>query len=767
MNNIDKNDEFIDLSEIVSAFKKHWKWFPVAVFVCLAAAFVYLKMATPIYDISTKIFIKNDNSAGSLNSTMASLTGLDLMPSKDEVEDKIEVIKSMTISEQMVRELKLYINYIDKSGFRAREMYGKDSPLAVGCEAALPDTITIPLLIEIEKPKGGNTAVRLLVKKKNIASYSIEKFPALLETPYGKLLFTPNGTLPDSYEYAVAISDISHTAAAYCNSLGVAQIAKYSSVFVLSRHDNIPQRGKDILDKLVELYNKDAIEDKNITFQNTEVFLEERLKIIARELSDVEKTVETYKKDNNLADIEEQAKLLITTSGEFQQKLMEMEMQLSLVQFIENSLKKEKKYALLPANLGISDEALVAQITDYNKMILERNRLLRSSNPENPVVLQSEEQLQMGSDNILKSIRNIKAGFEIAKKEISGKNAANEGKIKAVPTQEKEFIEIKRQQQIKETLYLFLLQKREETALSLAITAPIAKTIDRARASFKPVSPRKKVVCGAALAIGVLLPLLLLIVLTYFDTKIKSRADLEKLLNDNVPVLGEIGLHSENEEIVVKDGSNTPISEMFRIVRTNLSFLLNGNRKVILVTSTVSGEGKSFCATNLAVSFALTGKKVLLVGLDIRNPQLSKYLHLANKKGITNFISDETLTADDLLQPSGINDNLQTIVSGTIPPNPSELLLSPRLDELLATLRERFDYIILDTAPVGIVTDTFLLNRVADTTMYVCKQGFTEKPMVKFINEIYKDNKLAKLSVLLNGTDGRSSYGYGYGYTKK
>lgn len=761
-NKENRNDEFIDLTEFVNALQKHWKWIPISLVLCCAIAFAYIKIVTPTYHISSKVFINDEKSGGSLNSTMAALTGLELMGGDAKVEDKVEIIKSHTLFEEMVKELQLHTSYFDISGFKSLELY-KNNPIEISYHSLLNDTIYIPLEIFITKEAGGDIEILFIRDKEEIQKTNIKKFPTIISTSFGDITFNQKDTLPKHFEYLIKIQNTAFRADYHYSRCNISPINKYSNVINLNLTDNIKERGKDVITKLIELYNLDAINDKNITSQNTADFIEERLNIISEELGDVEKDVEKYKRENDITDIESQAKLLITSSSELEKELIQIETQLSLVSYIEEILKKADSFSLLPANLGVEDVALVEEMSKYNELVLERLKLSRSSNAQNPVKIQIEEHLKLGKDNILSSISNIKSGYEIAKRALKRKESQNISKIKNVPKQEKEFIEIKRQQQIKETLYLFLLQKREETALSLAITAPVAKTIDKARASMRPIYPNKKLSLLIALFLGLLIPIVVIFIFSYFDNKIKNRNELNRLLK-GVPIIGEVSLEKEKGNIVVLPGSHTPISEMFRIIRTNLAFFLNNDKKVILVTSSISGEGKSFNAINLAMSFALTNKKTIIVGLDIRNPQLYKYLHLHKKNGITTYLADESITTQDIIQPTKTHENLFAISSGIIPPNPSELLLNKRLDELFVELRKEFDYIIIDTAPVGIVTDTFIIDRVSDATVYVCKQDYTEKNIIKLINEIHEDKKLKNISVLLNGTDGKSTYGYGYGY---
>ncbi len=758
-----EENEVIDLTQFFELIRKNWKWIALSVFLCLAIAFAFIKINAPSYSVSAKILIKNDESNRMENffSQMAAST---FISSSDmETEDNVEIIRSRSLISEMVRELGLYISYRDVNSFIPKDLY-KNCPIKLSCGPLLPDTIKYSISTIVSK----NEIELYDEKDELIETYKDIKFPYAVNTKFGVLTFTQTDSLPENFKYEIKVHNISALAIDYLSFLNVKVIEKGSHILSLEIKDIIPQRGIDVINKTIELYNTDDIIYKSIKHKSMLEFTESRLNILENELRDVESNVEQYKKANNITDIDSQAELLISTSGEYEKQLLETETQLGLVSFIEDYLNDEKQdYKVIPANLGISDKALVDQIVKYNEIAILRQKTLQFSNAENPIVKQYESELLIGQDNILKSIRNIKSSIEITRQSIKQKYNQYLSEIKGIPTKEKEYVEIKRLQQIKETLYVFLLQKREESAISLSITAPISRTIDKPAASLKPVSYSKKMILVIAFLLGLCIPLGIFALIVYFNNKITNRAELEKKLSKDIPFIGEIceyhAKENENSHIVIH--SSNVISEMFRIVRTNLSFMMVNNKKVILLTSTISGEGKTFNALNIASSFSLLDKKVVLVGLDIRNPKVGTYLNVSNKVGVTNYITDNKLTEKDIIKSSGINENFDIITSGTIPPNPSELLLSERLAQLFEYLRGEYDYIFVDSAPIGVVTDTLLIQKYADLVVYVCKQNYSEKSYITYINKLNEEKKVDHLCVLLNGTSARhSGYGYSYGY---
>ena len=479
------------------------------------------------------------------------------------------------------------------------------------------------------------------------------------------------------------------------------------------------------------------------------------------------KSKRNYKKKNKLTDISSEAGIFLKSSSEYDQKLAELETQLNLVGYIEIYVKDNKhQYDLVPANLGIEDKSLLSLMQDYNKALLDRLKLRRTTNERNPVITQLEQQLKELRLSIITSIGSIKDGLKISKRDMTQKDAQFTSKIRDVPTQERQYVEIKRQQEIKEKLYLYLLQKREENALSLAGTIPSAKTVDSAYTSLTPVAPKETIIYLISFILGLVIPLLYFYTVELLNNRITNSKELKRLVK--VPYLGAVGIKKENDVVVVHEGKTTPIVEMFRIIRTNMQFMLAGKEKpVILVTSSISGEGKSFISINIAMSMALMKKKVILVGLDIRSPMLGEYLHLSKERGVTMFISDESYSVNDIIIPSKLHAYLDVIPAGPVPPNPAELIMNQRLDDLFVKLREMYDYIIVDSAPIGLVSDTYLLNRLVDNCIYVARENYTPREACDLINEIYDHKKINNMAVVLNGVnESSSSYGYGYGHGK-
>jgi capsular exopolysaccharide synthesis family protein len=552
----------------------------------------------------------------------------------------------------------------------------------------------------------------------------------------------------------------------YCNSIKIGAVNKKSNAITVSTISECPKKSEVVLDKLIEVYNQDAVLDKNLIATSTAAFIQERIKLIGSELLDVELDVENYKKKNKLTDITTDAELFLQSESEYDTKLSELETQVNLVSYIEAYVKDNKhQYDLIPANLGIDDKSLLLLIQDYNKALLDRMKILRTTNEKNPVLTQMEQQLKELRSSIIVSIGSIKEGLKISKRDVIGKTSQFTSRINGVPTQERELTEIIRQKEIKSKLYLFLLQKREENELSLASTIPSAKTINSAYTSLLPVAPKRMMTYLLALIFGLILPLIYIYVIDLLNNKLLDSKELRRLVK--VPYLGSIGLKKDSDVVVVREGRTTPIVEMFRIIRTNMQFMLAGKENpVILVTSSISGEGKSFTSINMAMSFALMKKKVILVGLDIRNPMLGDYLHLSKDKGITMFISDESFSVSDIISPSNLHAYLDVIPAGPVPPNPSELIMSQRLDDLFQQLRSMYDYIIVDSAPIGLVSDTYLLNRLVDNCIYVARQNYTPREATSLINEIYEHKRLSGMGIVLNGTNESSGYGYGYGYGK-
>ena len=538
----------------------------------------------------------------------------------------------------------------------------------------------------------------------------------------------------------------------YVNSLSIAPTSKTTSVVVISLENTNTRRGRDYINKLLEMYNINANNDKNEVAQKTAEFIDERIGIISKELGSTEQDLENFKRSAGITDLSSEAQIALTGNAEYEKKRVENQTQINLVMDLQRYMKGNE-YEVLPSNIGLQDAASAGAIDRYNQMLVERKRLLRTSTENNPTIINLDTSIRAMRTNVQATLDATLKGLQITKEDLAREASRYSRRINDAPTQERQFVSIARQQEIKSGLYLMLLQKREENAITLA--------------DDNPISPKKMLVYLAALVLGVGLPVGVIYLIGLTKFKIEGRADVEKLTS--LPVVGDIPLADEKTgSIAVFENQNNLMSETFRNVRTNLQFMLENGKNVILVTSTISGEGKSFISANLAISLSLLGKKVVIVGLDIRKTGLNKVFNIPKKEhGITQYLTNTTANLMDFVQPSDINKNLFILPGGTVPPNPTELLARGGVEKAIETLKANFDYVILDTAPVGMVTDTLLIGRVADLSVYVCRADYTHKAEFTLINELAENNKLPNLCIAINGLDLNSrKYGYYYGYGK-
>ena len=616
--------------------------------------------------------------------------------------------------------------------------------------------------------------VQVKVGKKEYRKH-LEKLPAVFPTDEGTVaFFANNDTLsslrPESVtterHITAYINRPFAVAKGYAGSLLITPTSKATSVVTVSLKNSNTQRGKDYIDKLLEMYNINANNDKNEVAQRTGEFIDERIDIISKELGSTERDLENFKRSAGITDLTSEAQIALTGNAEYEKKRVENQTQINLVMDLKKYLQGSE-YEVLPANVGLQDAGVAGAIDRYNEMVAERKRLLRTSTESNPAIVNLTTSIRAMRSNIQTTLDATLKGLEITKADLIREASRYSRRISDAPTQERQFVSIARQQEIKSGLYLMLLQKREENAIVLAAIANNAKIIDEAQADSTPISPKRMTIYLAALVFGIGIPVGVIYLIGLTKFKIEGRADVEKLTS--LPVVGDIPLADEKMgAIAVFENQNNLMSETFRNVRTNLQFMLENGKNVILVTSTVSGEGKSFISANLAISLSLLGKKVVIVGLDIRKPGLNKVFNLPKKEyGITQFLTNSTVNLMDLVHHSDINKNLYILPGGTVPPNPTELLARDGLEKAVEILRKNFDYVILDTAPVGMVTDTLLIGRVADLSVYVCRADYTRKTEFTLINELAENNKLPNLCIVINGLDlQKKKYGYYYGYGK-
>ena len=768
---LEEKEEKTDFKAILFKYAIHWPWFLACTLLCMAGAWLYLCYTPSVYNISASVIIKDNDKNSKASSGMADLEDLGFYSSINNFDNEVEILQSRTLIKKVVEELDLYISYATKSSFHDIELY-KSSPVKVWITPEEAQKLPAPARLHLTLQPGNKLNVKLRIGEEEY-NKQFDKLPALLTTPSGTFSFTPKDstTVQSTQEIMATVSSPRSVANAYRGALSIEPTSKSTTIAQISVKSTHTQRGMDFINKLVEVYNRDANDDKNEVATKTAEFIDERIKIINGELGTTEQELETFKRDAGLTDLKSDAQLALSENSEYEKKRAENSTQLRLVQFLASYANNpDHAYEVLPVNVGLTDTGLAELINRYNEMLLERKRLLRSSQENNPVVVNLDASIRAMRSNVLTTINSVQRGLAITQADLERQAGKYAGRITNAPGQERQLVSISRQQEIKAGLYLMLLQKREENAITLASTANNARMVDEALADAIPVSPKGKMIYLVALILGIALPVVVIYIIELLKYKIEGRADVEKITS--LPIVGDVPLSEDKgkeESIVVHENQNDLMAETFRNVRTNVLYMMKSNEKVILVTSTTTGEGKTFIASNLAVSLALLGKKIVIVGLDIRKPGLNKAFQLSRKEqGISQFLANpEHTDLMSLVQVSRINANLSILPGGPIPPNPTELVARESLPQAIDILKKHFDYIILDTAPIGMVTDTQLISRVANASIYVCRADYTHKADYTLINELGEQKKLPNLCTIINGLDmKKKKYGYYYGYGK-
>ena len=770
MNPIGFHEE-LNIREELDKYLFHWKWFVLAGFSCLIMAFVYLRYATPQYKVKTTLLIKEDQSA--MSSELAAFQDLGMFAGgSSNIDNEIELLKSRSLAATVVDDLNLTVSYYKEGNIKESEVYNCDiemKKIKSAVDLKEIDTTFYVNFISFGK-------VQLLDANKDVVG---EQF---FDTPFsiGEELYVL--TSEDKYsdkttgtQIRVQITKKHKAVNSLVGAINVSPAGKHSSVLSLELQHPIKEKAADILNTLLVNYEKEEIHDKSEVSENTAFFVGERVKIVRAELSEIDQLVEQYKFQNNLTDIEKESEEYIKTVSASENALFDATTQSKLLIFMREYLDKEKgSFGLIPA-LGFTDPSINSLTTQYNQVVLDRNRVLRNSTANNPAVVNYEAQLLNLRKSLKESLENLDVSLAITIEELTKKDKKLNSQKSSIPRKEREYKTLIRQKGIKEALYLYLLQKQEETQITLAVTTANSKVIDVAYGSDIPVSPKRKIVLLAGLLLGLIIPFVVIYLRDLLDNKLHTRKDLEAMVS--VPVLGDIPIKESKENIVVSKSGRSSSAEAFRLLRTNIDFMLTGKEgkgKTIFLTSTTSGEGKSFVSINLACTLALSGKKVALLGMDLRAPKITEYLDVPNRKGITNYILDENLSLDELKFSIEEHDNVDFYASGVIPPNPAELLLHARVKELFAEIKEKYDYVIVDTAPVNLVTDTLLLSDYADLFIYVARANYLDKRLLSVPQALYTEKRLPNMAMLINGSDytkGYGSYGgyggyggYGYGH---
>lgn len=767
-----KNNKEINFKELINPYLKNWKYFIGMVFLMFILAVYYIKSKAPVYKAQTSVFIKDAKkmSVGSgdigMLQSLGGLTGM----GTNSIENEVGVFESKTIVEDALREHNFQTPIYTKQTFNNIELYGTTSPYIIHVvqekeEEYLPKK---PIYI---KTKGAEIILSSDEWKKDI----ITSFNKTTSLPFAIIMISKNPSFKPSSkikmdEVFFNYNTFENTVNGFQENLVVDLLDKDGTIITLTVDFENKEKAKDFLNSLVREYNIYAINDKNIESKRTKDFIDKRITIISKELGDVETQKEGYKSSNNIVDLPAEARINLQLKEQSKAGILDLGTQLELNKILQNTLSRKGVGDVLPLNIGLENEAAAKAIQDYNALVLQRNKYLQEATPDNPVVKNIDKQIQEMKSSLGETLQKNVTSLQLAKSKVETQLGGSENVISKIPSQEKLFRSIERQQQIKESLYLLLLQKREEAAISMEITSEKARVIDKAFVFQKPIAPKKMMILGVFLLLGVLVPFAVIYLKQILQSAIINRGDITKLTK--VPVLAEIPRLKNRDNPLLAFNDVSPMAEAFRIFVTNLKFLLPVKEapQIIMITSSVKGEGKTFISTNLSIILASSRNKVLVIGADVRNPQLQRYNpSMKSSKGLSEFLSGEDLSINQITHPSGYNDNCDFIYSGSIPPNPTDLLQNGKLDELLSLVKEqnKYQYIVLDTAPLLLVTDSFLIADKSDAIVYVTRSEVTEKNYLEFLNHSIEDNKLKNVGIVLNGVK-ESNFGYGnkfgYGY---
>ena len=773
----------LNFQTILAALVLNWQWFLLSLIIFVSGALIYLRYAEPVYSISARMLIKDDNSKKkNASQILSDMEDFGFLTNSTGIDNEIEIIQSRILLRDAVKDLKLYTEYRRVGRVRDAILYGIQ-PLNVDLDPVHLDSLDINLLtgvrsIKMTLSREGEYYVAkgdLWYGKQQVSSFErrFKSVPATFTTEYGTLTFTKNigYDLESGEKCIVTILPPMQVATNYLDVLTVKPTSKQTSIALLTMKDRDIRRGMDFLRQLAICYNRQANADKNEIALKTEEFINDRISKITSELGSTEGAIEEFKKRNAVTDVGIDATSSVQMSAQYSAQLSEANAQIQILDNLREYVNNPKnKYQVIPSNVGMTDAASSALISSYNQAVQDRNRLLKAASEEAPQVRTLTATIEELQNSIQSALMQARRAADINRQGIQSQYGKFQGKVSAAPIAERVLTQIGRQQDVKSGLYLMLLQKREENTISLAATADKGKLIDEPLYEGK-VSPKGMIALLVAVVLGFGAPALILWLLSFFRYKVEGHEDVAQLTE--LPIIADVAVASENVKqkagIVVQANKNNQIDEIFRSMRTNIQFMLQGDQKVILFTSSTSGEGKTFNAANLAVSFALLGKKVILCGLDIRKPALGRLFGISDHfEGITSLLTLDKVTKDALaaqIQKSGVNDNLDLLLAGPVPPNPTELLARENFADVANMLRQQYDYVIFDTAPVGLVTDTLQIGQQADITVFVCRADYTPKSAFGLLNTLAKEKKLPNPCIVLNGIDmSRRKYGYYYGY---
>ena len=779
-----KNEDFEKIQEWLYLCLTHWYWFVMSLFLAFGIALLYLLMAQPSYTRKASILIKDEDKSRSLSNEFSQFAEMGFGVMKTNLYNEMITLSSPSYMLDVVKELHLDMNYKTDGRFHELTLYGKTQPVVVSLPDIEPDDYaSFTLMLK------SNNVVEMtdfLDKdhKQPITKVVKGQIGTAIKTPIGQILVTPTHNYIGKYETPIRVSKNRITDAAnnYADRLVVELNQERASVVDISLSDVSAERAENILNKLFDVYNQKWIEDINKQAISTSEFIDEELRTIESQLGSVDANIAQHKSASLTPDLGMATQINLNKVENTSSQLLELDNQIYMANLIKKQLASQK-FEVLPANSGINDPALSSQIRDYNEKVLQRNSLVENSSTKNPLVKDLDEQLNATRSSIIASLNTVVSTLNDMKGSLESSRSQTTQKLESSPNQAKDLLSVERQQKVKEQLYLFLLQKREENQLSKAYTAYNTKLLNPPTGSRSPTSPVKLNVMIIAMVLGLLIPMILLFIVTNLNTKVKGRKDIEEL---SLPFIGEIPLsyrkrkgllalfnrRKEVREIVVQEKNGNNINEAFRVVRTNLEFVLGKDNKVVMLTSSNVGSGKTFISTNLATSFSIKGKKTLLIDLDLRKASMSTFVD-SPQRGISDYLNGQYDRIEDVMVRERIHKNLDVLPVGTIPPNPTELLFSERLSSLIKSMRESYDIIVIDCPPIDIVADASIINNMVDVTIYVLRSGLLDRHMLPEVEKFYTEKRFNNMVLLLNGTTEESNgygyrrYGYGYGYNQK
>lgn len=799
----EKGEEKINLYALIFKYLIYWPWFVASLIIFLALGYLYIRKSAPVYQINASVLIKEDSSRGGMSAAknpLSSLGGMGMISMTNNFDNEIEILNSRTLMKKVVVGQNLYINYFEPRTLSfTRELY-KTAPLNVYMTPEVADKLEGTFSLKFKQQSKNQWTLTIKYWKdeeEQEQKATVTHLPQVINTPVGVITVSENPSLKDAdpemleempTRFVATVNPPTAVAISYRKSITIEPSSKTTTIAQLSMKATSRARAVDFINTLVAMYNQDANDEKNEIAEKTGEFIDKRIQLIGEELGTTENELADFKQNSGLTNLSDDAELALKENSEYNKARVSNATQIRLVEFLRDYIDNPQfGEDVIPSNVGLDDGTLTNVINTYNAQIIERKRLLRTSSEENPAIANLDVSIEATRRNVRTTVASVLEGLQIRKKQLDQQAQKFETRISDAPQQEKQLVSISRQREIKATLYTILLQKREENAITLASTANNSRIVEEPLAADKPVSPKKKMILLFSLILGVCIPFGIIYLMDLLKYKIENTDDIRKITD--VPILAELPIGEKpvnGGAIVVRENANGIMEEVFRSLRTNLLFLLKSGQKVIMFSSTQPSEGKSFVAGNTAVSLALMGKKVIIMGMDIRKPGLNKVFHLSRRAdGITSYLSDpEGGNLFDMVQQSDITPNLDIIPGGPIPPNPTELVSGPALSKAIALFKEKYDYIIMDTAPIGMVTDSAIIAQQADVCVYVCRADVTPKAGYEFINTLRDDQQFPTVATVLNGIDlnqrkhsysygygkkygygyGKSGYGYGYGY---